>query len=87
MAEEARQELSAAGGRRRRSTGEGALTTQQTRMATLAATGATNREIAIQLHISTRTVESHLAAALLKLNVRTRSELRQRRLELGLSSA
>jgi DNA-binding CsgD family transcriptional regulator len=87
MAEEARQELSAAGGRRRRSPGENTLTTQQARVATLAATGATNREIAGQLHISSRTVESHLAAALLKLNVRTRFELRQRRRELGLFSA
>lgn len=87
LAEEARQELSAAGGRRRRSTTGNELTTQQARVATLAATGATNREIAGQLHISARTVESHLAAALLKLNVRTRAELRQRRRELGLGSA
>lgn len=87
LAEEARHELSAAGGRRRQNPRGNGLTTQQARVATLAATGATNREIADQLHISTRTVESHLAAALLKLNVRTRAELRQRRRELGLASS
>jgi DNA-binding CsgD family transcriptional regulator/DNA replicative helicase MCM subunit Mcm2 (Cdc46/Mcm family) len=87
LAEEARLELSAAGGRRRRSPTENELTTQQARVASIAATGATNREIAGQLHISARTVESHLAAALLKLNVRTRGELRQRKRELGLASA
>jgi DNA-binding CsgD family transcriptional regulator len=84
LADEARLELSAAGGRRRRRAGADELTTQQARVAALAATGATNREIAAHLHISARTVESHLAAALLKLNLRTRAELRQRRRELGL---
>lgn len=86
LAEEARQELSAAGGRRRGQGRDNGLTTQQARVAALAATGATNREIAAQLHLSVRTVESHLAAVLLKLNVRTRAELRQRRRELGLAS-
>ena len=41
----------------------------------LLAIGYTNREAAGELHISVRTVETHRAAILAKLGVRTRAEL------------
>jgi len=41
----------------------------------------TNREIAAELHISIRTVESHLSAAYRKLGVRSRTELAAHRSE------
>ena len=44
-------------------------------MADLAAAGRSNREIADQLVISVRTVESHLASAYRKLDVRSRVQL------------
>jgi DNA-binding CsgD family transcriptional regulator len=41
-------------------------------------TGATVREIAAEMHLSPRTVESHLAHAYDKLGVRSKQELRGR---------
>ncbi len=79
LAAAARAELTAAGGRRRRSGPEdGTLTAQQARVAELATAGATTREIAQALHVSPRTVETHLAAVYRKLGVRTKAELRRR---------
>ncbi len=68
-------ELAAVSGR---SVVEGLTGTEQ-RVADLAADGRTNREIAAELYISTRTVESHLSAAYRKLGVRSRTELAVRR--------
>jgi DNA-binding CsgD family transcriptional regulator len=51
------------------------LTPSERSVAELAAAGRTNREIADQLVLSVRTVESHLAAAYRKLGVRSRVEL------------
>jgi len=51
------------------------LTGMERRAAELAATGRTNIEIAHDLFLSTRTVESHLSAAYRKLGVRSRTEL------------
>ncbi|MDW5598607.1 helix-turn-helix transcriptional regulator, partial [Conexibacter stalactiti] len=77
-------ELAAAGGRRRRVREDDGLTPQELRVARLAATGATMREIAAELHISPRTVESHLGHVYLKLGVASKHELRRRAEELGL---
>ncbi|MGH9068020.1 MAG: helix-turn-helix domain-containing protein, partial [Acidimicrobiales bacterium] len=54
------------------------LSPQEARVASLAVTGATAREIAGQLHLSSRTVESHLAHVYVKLGIRSRAELRRR---------
>jgi DNA-binding CsgD family transcriptional regulator len=82
LAERARAELSAAGGRRRRAAQEG-LSAQEARVARRALTGATTREIAAELQLSPRTVESHLAAVYRKLAVSGKRELRMRRNELA----
>jgi DNA-binding NarL/FixJ family response regulator len=51
------------------------LTAREREVATLAVTGATNREIASQLFVSARTVENHLQRAYEKLGIRSRAEL------------
>ncbi|MFC7274789.1 LuxR C-terminal-related transcriptional regulator [Paractinoplanes rhizophilus] len=51
------------------------LTAQQERIAGLVAAGATNREVAQQLHLSTRTVDHHLRNVFARLGVRSRTEL------------
>jgi DNA-binding CsgD family transcriptional regulator/tetratricopeptide (TPR) repeat protein len=54
------------------------LTSGERRVAELAASGMTNREIAAALFISPKTVEVHLTRAYRKLDVRTRAELVRR---------
>lgn len=83
----ASSELRAAGGRRRRDRSSSVLTPQQSRIAALAVTGATMREISQSMGISPRTVESHLASIYLKLGVASKSEMRRRRIELGISTS
>jgi len=51
------------------------LTPSERSVAQLAALGHTNREIADRLVLSVRTVESHLASAYRKLNIRSRVQL------------
>ncbi|WP_328743056.1 AAA family ATPase [Streptomyces caniferus] len=51
------------------------LSTQEREVVRLAATGATNREIATQLFLSPRTVGHHLYRAFPKLGISSRSEL------------
>ncbi|MER7456787.1 LuxR family transcriptional regulator [Micromonospora sp. NPDC126480] len=51
------------------------LTGQQLRIAHLVASGATNREVATQLFLSTRTVDHHLRNIFHRLGVRSRTEL------------
>jgi DNA-binding NarL/FixJ family response regulator len=77
LADEARAELIASGGRPRRArlSGPDALTASELRVATLAAAGSTNREIAQALFVTVKTVESHLAGAFRKLEISSRSEL------------
>jgi two-component system response regulator DesR len=48
------------------------------------ATGATNREIALSLHLSPHTVKEHTSALYRKLKVRNRAEAVQRAQRLGL---
>nr|ADU56162.1 hypothetical protein CA915-41 [uncultured organism CA915] len=54
----------------------GQLTDAELRVATLAAAGNTNRQIAARLSITVSTVEQHLTKVYRKLNVRSRSGLR-----------
>ena len=71
LSAQADQELQACGGRRPRLVAEGrdALTASELRVAQLAASGATNAEIAQDLYISLKTVETHLSRAYLKLGL------------------
>ncbi len=71
------EELRVAGGkpRRRALSGPESLTPAEQRVATAAATGATNREIGQQLFVSLRTVEMHLTNAYRKLDISSRAEL------------
>ena len=71
-AERARGELGRTGIRRASATG---LTETEDRVARLAASGMTNREVAAALFISVRTVEANLARAYDKLGIRSRAEL------------
>jgi DNA-binding NarL/FixJ family response regulator len=59
--------------RRRPESGVGALTDRERDVASLLASGATNRGIAAQLHLSTKTVETHIANIFGKLGVRSRA--------------
>ncbi|MGW4214748.1 AAA family ATPase [Lentzea sp. NPDC004789] len=52
-----------------------ALTVAERRVASLAADGLTNREIAEKLYVTIHTVESHLSNAYRKLGAQTRAEL------------
>jgi DNA-binding NarL/FixJ family response regulator len=52
----------------------------------LLATGATNREIAVTLHLSPHTVKEHTSSLYRKLEVRNRAEAVQRAERLGLTA-
>ncbi len=77
LAETARQELLAAGARPRRTmiTGRDSLTPSERRIAELAATGQSNRQIAQSLFLTVRTIEMHLSNAYRKLDIGSREEL------------
>jgi DNA-binding CsgD family transcriptional regulator len=55
--------------------GVDSLTASERRIATLAAEGMTNREIAEALYVTARTVEGHLTAVFRKLDVDSRDAL------------
>jgi DNA-binding CsgD family transcriptional regulator len=78
LAARAREELVAAGARPRRDRRQGreALTPGELRVAQLAMEGMTNRQIAQELYVTTKTVEGHLARAFGKLGISGRGELR-----------
>jgi DNA-binding NarL/FixJ family response regulator len=79
LAQQARAELHAAGGRPRRTAlgGVQALTASERRVADPAAAGRTNKEIAQALYVTPKTVELHLSNAYRKLGIRSRRELRE----------
>jgi DNA-binding CsgD family transcriptional regulator len=83
FAERARIELRGTGEHARKRTVDtrDQLTPQEAQISRLAAQGATNREIAAQLFISSSTVEYHLKKAFRKLDVRSRTQLAQRVLQ------
>lgn len=78
-AECARAEFARVGGRRARGAGE--LSPAEEQVAGLAAQGLTNREIARELVVTVRTVETHLSSAYAKLGLRSRAELVRRMLD------
>jgi hypothetical protein len=81
-AERARAELRASGVTVKQSRGDKIeLSAQECRVADLAAGGKTNKEIAAQLRLSPRTVDSHLASAFRKLGISRRAALSQALLE------
>jgi DNA-binding CsgD family transcriptional regulator len=81
-AERARSELRASGATVKQSRGETVpLSAQERRVADLAASGNTNKEIAAQLRLSPRTVDHHLAKAFRKLGISRRAALSQALLE------
>jgi DNA-binding NarL/FixJ family response regulator len=59
----------------RRATVSDGLTPAQQRVAELAASGATNREIALKLYMSERTVEAHLTKVYREFGIRSRAQL------------
>ena len=65
----------------------GSLTRREIEVVRLVAMGNTSREIARELFLSPRTVESHVASILLKLDCRTRTDAARRASELGLLGA
>jgi DNA-binding CsgD family transcriptional regulator len=77
LAELAHEELVATGARPRRMTLTGieALTPSERRVASMAASGLTNREVAQALFVTEKTVEVHLTRAYRKLDICSRSEL------------
>jgi len=70
-AERARAELARVPVRR----ASGNLTPTEETIASLAATGLTNRAIAERIYVSPKTVEANLARAYRKLGIRSRAEL------------
>jgi DNA-binding CsgD family transcriptional regulator len=77
LAERARQELRAAGGRPRRPriSGAEALTASERRIAAMAVDGLSNPEIAQALFVTKKTVEAHLGSAYRKLGIHSRAQL------------
>ena len=77
LARMTREELAAAGARPRRDriSGRDALTASERRVADLALAGGSNRDIAQQLFLTVKTVESHLSRAYRKLGIARRQDL------------
>jgi len=77
LEERARLELAATGARPRSVllTGVESLTPSERRVAELAATGMTNREIAQSLFVTPKTVETHLRHCYQKLDIAGRGDL------------
>jgi DNA-binding NarL/FixJ family response regulator len=69
--------------RRRSDIGASALSRRERQVAVMAARGQTAPEIARQLSLSVRTVETHLSGIYTKLGVRSKTELIRRSRELG----
>ena len=84
LVDRAGDELAAAGARPRRlrTSGAASLTPSERRVATMAAQGMTNPQIAQALFVTPRTVEQHLYNSYKKLGIRSRGELGRALLEL-----
>jgi DNA-binding CsgD family transcriptional regulator len=76
-ADAAERELGASGEKLRRRTPEAVdeLTAQEHQIAALVAEGASNKDVAAQLFLSTKTVEAHLTRIYRKLGVSSRTQL------------
>jgi DNA-binding CsgD family transcriptional regulator len=85
-AQRARDELRLTGAREPEPAPVSLLTAQELRIARLVARGATNREVAGELFLSPKTVESHLTRIYKKLGVRSRTELAGRVATIGRAS-
>ena len=83
-AEKARAELKRISGRRRASD---QLTETEERVATLAAAGRSNKDIAAELFMSVHTVGAHLSHVYRKLGIRSRTELKDQLSKLTSQSA
>jgi DNA-binding CsgD family transcriptional regulator/tetratricopeptide (TPR) repeat protein len=68
-------------------TAEARLTAQERRIATLAASGLTNKEIGARLHLSPRTVGSYLYQSFPKLGITSRAALRDALRRAGVADA
>lgn len=77
IARKSNEELEASGKTVRRYSpiGVESLTPSERRVAEMAASGMTNRQIAQSLFVTVKTVEAHLSAAYSKLDIRSRREL------------
>jgi DNA-binding NarL/FixJ family response regulator len=77
LSAEAEARLTEAGGRlpRLHASGVRALTAQERRVAELAARDMTNRQIAQELYLTEKTVETHLSNAYRKLTIKSRRQL------------
>jgi DNA-binding CsgD family transcriptional regulator len=71
--------------RRRTNIGVEALSQREREVAVLASRGQTAQQIADQLFMSKRTVETHMASIYAKLGVQAKTELIRRAAELGIS--
>jgi DNA-binding CsgD family transcriptional regulator len=67
-------------------TGWDSLTDAEFKIVNMIGEGATNREVAAQLHLSPHTVKAHVRNAFAKLGVRSRAQLRRPAHEFGESS-
>src|SRR6202008_2029834 len=63
--------------RPRAKTGWDSLTDSELTVVNLIATGATNRDVAAQLHLSLHTVKNHVHNAFAKLGINSRAQLTQ----------
>lgn len=78
LADQVQKELAVAGGRRRPRESPDSLTPQEQRVAELAGAGRSYRQIAGELSLSKRTVETHLRRIYAKLGIHSQRELMAR---------